>query len=285
VQGVRYQVSIPYAGIARISPLSMPGFRSAVITPPAGDSVDAKNNVGPMLQFESLVANDTSIAVVKLANRATPHYGTMYDPPGPTAPINARLVVSKYLLALGVDSGGTLKLTNRLAPLTGRLELYDAETTSSTHEGAGNRASVEVERKMTGAVSQWRVAITASDAKRPVDAYLLSCGEDGQSCYVSVQQPFKDGSVKLAVDNPKGVWRLVFRGRDRGEAPISYQIHESLLTAAVAPLETEDRQYGSGKSWTTRLPADTQAKYVAFRINEGGKSLRIAMTPLRAGAP
>jgi hypothetical protein len=137
VEAVRYQIRAPYVGPDSI--LSAPGIRSRDVIPP-GEPVDAVHHVGPMETLESLVTNsEPGIQEVFWENRGRPEYRTPYDPPAPDVPIHAELTVTKY--AVNIErQGDSLSLTNKLAAIDGRAELYDAALTTESLTGAGQRA-------------------------------------------------------------------------------------------------------------------------------------------------
>jgi hypothetical protein len=291
VQAVHYAVDIPYSGTARISPVWLPGgFRNRAMDAPAGPPVDAAHNVGPMLRHETLTRRRDSVNEVLWSSRGVPQAGTVYDAPGPTVPIDATLTVSKYSMAFEAKGPRTVMATNRLAPINGRVELFDAAVTKSEEKGSGPRAQVEIRRKIPSGVAQWRVSVSGPKSSAGVDAYLVSCSDKGE-CYPKKQVELKAGKATLVVDDPAaGEWIVLVRSRDPLRRSASYRIVDAVVVPTATPLETTDQQHASGDRWSIRLPPAAGARYAGFRMIGGAQTgatagLRIAITPLAADLP
>jgi hypothetical protein len=297
IQAVRFLSRMPYQGRKERSLLKMPGFDSWLAKEsgrPGGEPIDAIHHVGPMESIESLVANEEAgIQEVMWENRGLhAEYETPYDPPGPTVPITGSVTVTKYAVKIAQRSNQTLSITNKLAQIEGKIELYDATLKSEAVVGIGSHGSVELKRTLPAGLADWRVRVTTTAAlEGPTDAFLLDCsGNNG--CSVTAQEEISS-SKTLSVAKPHaGTWRIVVRSRGQVLQPQSYQIHEALLESSATAAETTDAKHKSGDIWTVSLPKkESDAQYAAFRIagapgNEQEKNgLLIAMTPLDLDAP
>lgn len=300
-QAARFAMRIPYGGPSFISARSIPGFRYGVVgnrftstEKPAGQPVDAAHHVGPMEEFESLVANDRpAIQTIFWENRGRPEYATPYDPPAPDVPITGTLTVTRYAVFFAKESDQSLRVTNKLADIEGRVEWYDAKLISSDVSGAESHALAAIERNLPAHLSQWRVAVSAASPQADVvDAFLLNC-TGKQGCVVAAQQSIGKDGAKLVVDAPEeGDWKIVIRKREEDYRTSSYRVREALLVAGASAIEPGDAKHLSGTTWSVSLPPTrSDAQYVAFRISgKPGNDLekngvRIAMTPLAAGIP
>lgn len=292
VQAARYKMQIPFTGPENISTRSGPGIRYRTATIPPGEPVDASHHVGPIETMESLVQNDTpGNQDVYWENYGRPEYATQYDPPAPDIPIHAELAVTKYAVAIE-HNGDTLRLTDKLAAIEGRVELYDAMLKTQSLAGTGVDAMGEAETILPDHLAQWRLRVGANGPlDGPTDVYLLNCsGKNG--CYVAATQEILPDSKTLTIDKPQaGVWKIVLRSRDQVQHQQTYFVQEALLTPATS-IEASDSQHPSGASWTIPLPRkESDVRYAAFRIagTPGVQSekdgLVIAMTPLDQDAP
>jgi len=216
VQAASYVVNIPYTGRQGISSRDFPGFGNGDTVPP-GEPVDRAHHVGPMETFESLVANDNpGTQEIFWENRGRPEYATQYDGPPPDVPIHASLTVTKYAVNIEKGVGSeTVTLTNNLADIVGKVELYDATLKASRLVGRGLHASGNLKRQFPADVKQWRLrVISDSSTSEPTDVYLLKCSEkDG--CIVAAQQEISTVGKTITIDQPQGNdWKIVIRCRD-----------------------------------------------------------------------
>jgi hypothetical protein len=301
VQATRFAMRIPYGGPAFISGRSMPGFAYGVVgnrvvamAPPSGAALDAAHHVGPMEEFESLIANTKpGTQVISWGNRSSPEYATPYDPPAPDVPITGTVVVTRYAVGFNRVNEGTMQVTNKLAAVEGKVEFYTAPLTATVLTGARTHAVSNLDRELPAHLNQWRVHVSSTaGAGAPADAFLLNCtGKAG--CAVAAQKPVSEQGATLVVDNPReGNWKIVVRARDRLERPTSYRVQEAAVTAAGDATQTVDKKFASGETWLVSLPAKTSdALYAAFRMagipgkDDQKDGLRIAMTALTPVAP
>ncbi len=301
-QAARFVMRIPYDGPPFISMRAIPGFRYGVVNGRftnssviGGEPIDALHHVGPMQEFESLVANSKpGIQEVRWENRGRPEYATPYDPPAPEIPITGTVSVTKYGVTLATGDGCTIRVINRLADIDGKVELYDAKVVSSQLTGEGRHAVLNTQRTLPAHLAQWRVAVSyTSFGSRVADAFLLNCTDPKNGCIVTAQQSLGANGGMLVVDNPKeGDWRIVVRARGRTQSAISYRVVEAKLSPSAIPLQTSNEKHASGATWFISLPAkQSDAQYAGFRIaGSPGKEdqrngFRIAMTPLTEKAP
>jgi hypothetical protein len=293
VQAARYVMKIPYTGPENISTRDFPGGRYRETTAPPGEPVNAAHHVGPMETLESLIVNDEpGTQEIFWENRGRPEYATQYDGPAPDVPIHAELTVSKYAIAMEEGHSETLNITNKLAEIEGRVELYDATLQTAHLAGTGLHASGELERTLPANLAQWRLQITSNAASsEPADVYLLNCtGKNG--CYVAAQQEVAAPGKTIAIDKPQGGdWKIVVRSRGQVQHPATYTIREALLVPGDA-IDPDESKHASGETWTLPLPTKQgDAQYAAFRIagTPGDKrekdGLVIAMTPLEDNTP
>jgi hypothetical protein len=294
VQAARYVMRIPYTGPENISTRGFPGGRYRDTKEPPGEPVDAVHHVGPMETLESLVRNDEpGTQEVFRENRGRPEYATVYDGPAPDVPIHAELSISKYAVGIRKSGERSLTISNKLAEVEGRVELYDATLRRGFLNGTGLHGAGEVERALPANLAEWRVRVTSgSSLSGAADAFLLDCsGKEG--CSVAAQQEISAASKTMVIDKPQaGSWKIVVRSRAQVSGGQSYQISEALLISSPVGIETSDSKYASGASWSVSLPRKgSDAQYSAFRIagtlgNEHEKNgLVVAMTPLEAEAP
>jgi hypothetical protein len=290
VQAVRYVMTIPYVGPYEISARVIPGGRYRTTMMPVGESVDAKHHVGPIEILESLVVNDEpGTREIFWENRGRPEYATQYDGPAPDVPIHATLTVANYALAISKIDAPIVSVTNRLANVEGRVNLFDARFATSEVKGHGNRAMAEVDRDVPEGLSEWRVRITGSTKSTHTDAYLLNCaGNDG--CSVVSQEELTNKGASLVVEKPQaGKWKIILRSREPATGNTNYELTEARLTPTREGGAETDSRYGHGQTWTVAVPSST--RYAAFRIagTPGVASekdgLLIAMTPLNANLP
>jgi hypothetical protein len=295
VQGVRYSLRIPYSGPENITGAALPGARyDGTKTPPLGEPIDALHHVGPMMEVNSLLANnEPGTQSIYWSNRGGSEYATQYDGPAPDVPIHAELTVSKYAVTMEKDASDTLHLTNKLAEVEGKAELYNATLKAESLTGTGSHAMGNLEETLPVNLAEWRLRVTPSGPSDGVaDVYLLNCtGKNG--CTVAATQEISRDSRTLSIDKPSaGAWKIVVRSRGQVSHPASYSIHESLLVPTLTPIEQADNKHANGATWTLALPAkQSDAQYAAFRIagTPGVESekdgLVIAMTPLDGNAP
>jgi hypothetical protein len=294
VQAARYVMRIPYVGPENISTRFFPGFVFDENTASSGEPVDGAHHVGPMETFESLVANDEpGTQDIFWENRGRPEYATQYDGPAPDVPINAELTVMTYAVAIEKGASGALTITNKLADISGRVELFDATLKTAQLAGNGPHASGELERTLPANLMQWRLRIAShSTPSGAADVYLLNCsGKDG--CYVASQQEILESGKTMTIDKPQaGNWRIVVRSRDQVTHPVTYAVHEAMLVPSTTPVEAADSESTSGASWMISLPKKQGiAQYAAFRIagtpgvEREKNGLLIGMTPLGQDEP
>jgi len=246
-----------------------------------------------METLESLVVNDEpGNQGIYWENFGRPEYATQYDGPAPNVPIHAELTVTKYAVTVQKSGSDTLRITNKLADIKGKAELYDATLRASQLTGAGLHASGEMSENLSPNLVQWRVRVTpAAASSGTADVYLLNCsGKNG--CYVAAQQEITTPGQTVTVDKPQaGNWKIVVRSRDETRYPVTYMVREALLVDGDA-IDQQGGSHASGETWTLPLPSThSDASYAAFRItgtpgNKGEKDgLLIAMTPLDSNAP
>ena len=287
-------MKIPYTGPENISTRSGPGLRYRTTKMPPGEPVDPVHHVGPMETLQSLVVNDEpGTQQIFWENRGRPEYATQYDGPAPDVPIHAELTVSKYAVAVAKSGTDTLTVTNKLAELEGKVELYDATLKTLQLTGTGGHASNELAQALPADLVQWRVQVRSDLASsEPADVYLLNCsGKNG--CYVAAQQEISSADKTVTVDKPQaGDWKIVVRSRGQVTQPANYWIREALLVPAATPIESADSKRASAATWTLPLPKkQSDAQYAAFHIagtpgvEREKNGLRIAMTPLDPNAP
>lgn len=297
-QAARFVMRIPSDNPPPISTRAMPGFvygldgtESSAIATIAGESLDSMHHIGPMQEFESLVAVQKPETIgIAWGNRDSPEYATPYDPPAPDASITGTVIVTKYALAIQRD-GASVNLRNVLADIEGRAELYDAQLFTSETRGEGRHASVNIQRVLGAHISQWRVHVSSPLLVPNADAFLLNCTDPEKGCSVAAQQSLRKHGVTLVIDEPKeGLWRIVIRRRDRIDSPMPYRIHEAVLVQTATPVEITDHKHATGSTWSVVLaPKRSDAQYVAFRftgsLGNEKKGPRIAVTPLTADYP
>jgi len=297
VQAASFAMEIPYEGPEGISGRYMPKFRnSSKPSKPNGEPLDAEHHVGPIESFSKLTLNTKpETHEVSWENRGFhAEYETPYDQPAaPDVPITGKLMVKKYAVEFRKGAGRTLQVTNQLAEIKGRVELYDATLASSQISSSGPHATAGVERKLPPNLAQWRIAVSSSNLGAGVaDVYLLDCTEGNNSCNVAAEQAIGPTGAVVSVDDPKeGMWRIVIRTREKTNLSVSYSMREASLTVAAKQIQPRDEQYASGANWSLTVPEkQSDAQYVAFRIagnsgKEDKKGLRIALTALTADAP
>ncbi len=300
VQAARFVMRIPYEGSSFISARSIPEYTYGVVGDrfvsterPSGEPVDAMHHVGPMQEFESLIANTKpGIQYVYWENRGRPEYATPYDDPAPDVPITGIVTVTKYTVAFSKGDGQSVRATNKLADINGRVEFYDAKLTSSELTGKGAHAMATLQHTLPPHLSEWRVFVAPTSVDHPTtDAFLLDCTRK-EGCSVAAQKPVTAKGAIFVTDDPKeGDWRIVIRARQGAAHPTSYQIREARLVPSSAAAQSGVAGYVSGAAWSVSVPPQqSDAQYVAFRIagspdNDAQKNgLRIAMTPLTAGS-
>jgi hypothetical protein len=296
VQAVRFAMQIPYERDDASG--YMPGLRGRRPggKPATGEPVDAAHHVGPMESFESVVANENGgFQEVEWENRAFhAEYETPYDPAAPTVPITPTVTVTKYAVALAKSADRQLSVTNKLADIEGKVELYDATLKTEPVTGSGLHRSGEFERTLPANLVQWRVRITAdSPPGSRAYVYLLNCSDEKRGCNVTAQQEISRSTRTLTVDKPQaGKWRIVVRNGDQVAHPMTYSIHEALLVSTKEPIDPTDSKHSSGTTWTVSLPKkESDAQYAAFRIagtpgnDKEKQGLLIAMAPLDETAP
>lgn len=292
VQAVRYVMHIPYTGPEMISTRSFPGADYDTEAQPPGEAVDAAHHVGPIERLESLVTNDDpGNQEIFWENRGQPEYATQYDGPSPDIPIHAELTVSKYGVSIK-RAGDTLTITNHLAAVRGRTEVYDATIRTEVLRANGPHAFGELDRQLPAGLFQWRFrVIPRTRLQTPVDVYVLNCsGKNG--CYIAAQQEISSTSKTIVIDKPQmGAWRIVVRSREPVSTLVSFSCREALLSGGESNTEV-DSDHANASSWTLHLLGKTRnVQYAAFRIsgmhgNEDEKEgLLISMTPLDANAP
>lgn len=193
VQAASFAMEIPYEGPEGISGRYMPKFRnSSKPSRPNGEPLDAEHHVGPIESFSKLTLNAKSeTQEVAWENRGFhAEYETPYDQPAaPDVPITGKLMVKKYAVEFRKGADRTLQITNQLAEIEGRVELYDATLASSQISGTGPHATAGVERKLPPNLAQWRVAVSVSGlGANSADVYLLDCTEGNNACYVAASR-------------------------------------------------------------------------------------------------
>lgn len=298
-QAARFLMRIPHDGPGFISLRAMPGFRYGVVgdrfvaaNRPPGAAVDAAHHVGPIEEFESLFLNTKpGTQEIWWTNRGgQQEYATPYDDPAPDVAITGTVTVTKYAVAFSKHSDQTLHMTNKLAEIRGKVELYDAKLTSSELGRSGSQPPVTIERTLPSHLSQWRVAVSfATNWSGDVTAFLLDC-TGKQGCVVAAQRPVTARGTTLVVDDPhEGEWRIVIWSRARGQKLESFHVREATLLPVSDATPSVDQTCAPGSTRSIPLPAGVS--YAAFRIagtpgdvrQENG--LRIAMRPLRTDVP
>lgn len=304
VQAAKFSMQVPYQGPEGISGRYLPPKLRNPHIPytPAGEPVDAAHHVGPMESLETLFANTKpGIQQFYWENRGShAEYETPYDePPAATVPITGTVIVTKYAVAISQKDDRAMTVTNKLADIDGRLELYDARVSSSEQKGDGAHASVDLPRELPAHLSQWRVELRADALpENAADVFLLNCTDAKNGCSVAAQQAIGKHQPALVVENPtEGSWRIVIRTREKTDKAVQYRIREATLTPAASPLEATDSKHASGATWSVALPAkQADAQYAAFHIagepkkdvtqnNTAKSGLDIALTPLDPQAP
>jgi hypothetical protein len=300
-QAARFVMRIPSDGPSSLSLRGMPGFRYGVVgnravapEAPSGAPVDATHHVGPIQEFESLIANsEAGTKPVYWGNRQGPEYETPFDPPAPDVPIRGTLIVTKYAIAFMKGAGPTVRVTNKLADIDGHVELYDAKLISSDLAGTGLHATATLDRTLPAHLSQWRIAVSSIGPEGgAVDAFVLNC-TDKEQCIVADQKPLTANGAILVVEDPRqGDWKIVIRTRAQARHQIAYRVREALLVPSVCAIESADVKHASATTWSIDLPAkQSEAQYIAFLIigprgkNEENNGVRIAITPLVPDAP
>ena len=304
VEAARFTMKIPFDGGEGISGRRLPPrLRNAHddATGPAGEPVDAEHHVGPIETLETLFPNiKPGIQNFYWENRGShAEYETQYDePPAATVPIKGVVTVTKYAVAIA-KTRDRLTLTNKLADIEGKVEVYDAKLASSEVNGQGVHASVDVQREIPAHLNQWRVAVSSSSVPPDsADAFLLNCTSAKDGCFVAAQQVLGKSGATIVVDKPKeGNWRIVIRTREPINKAVKYDLREASLTPSATPIETTDEKHASGATWSVALPAkQSDAQYVAFHIagdpqegvrqDAGAKNgVSIALTALDPKAP
>lgn len=290
VQAARYVMHIPYTGPNSISTRVAPGARYSDRTAPPGEPVDAVHHVGPMETVESLTVNsEPGTQAILWENRGRPEYATKYDGPAPDVPIHGELTVTKYAVAVTKTQQQVLSVTNQLAEVDGRVELFDAKFSVSELHGPGNHAMAETAFEMPENLAQWRVKVTGMIGGTPTDAYLFNCTAKTR-CYIVSQQEITDKGALLVIDKPQaGSWKIVVRSREQVTVQPTYRLSEAQLTPTQPGTTNADTKHSNGEKWTVSLPDTT--RYAAFRIagtpgvEREKNGLLIAMTPLEADAP
>jgi hypothetical protein len=247
-----------------------------------------------MLTLRSLVPNtEPGIQVVGWENRGRPEYSTPYDAPSPDVPIHAEVTVTKYAMSISRGPGSTLDITNKLADVEGKVELYEASVNSHSLIGAGTHSDGELEVELPPALVEWRVRIRSSSTSLiPSDVYLLNCtGKDG--CYVAAQAEITGTGQTVVADSPtSGKWKILVRSRVQQMRPRRYSVQEAQLRPSVLPIETLNLMHSSGSTWSITLPVGQEGiQYAAFRIagtpgeKRQEKGMQIAMTPIGQNLP
>ena len=295
VQAASYMVKIPYTN----SEGYLPGGRINQVNSQAGDPVDAVHHVGPIQTYEYLTVNtNPGTQVMWWENRGRPEYSTPYDPPAPDVPIHAELRVTKYAIDIK-RSGDSLSLTNELAAIHGRVELYNAKLQTYSLRGTGSHVISELDRTIPANLAEWRLRITPNGASEgTADVYVLNCASKDAHCYTMAAEEINSAVKMVTIDKPQaGAWKVIVRNRDRVRHLETYCVQEAMLTPSAAPIETADAKHASGATWSVTLPAKKgDAQYAAFHIagtpgkegtqNDGAKNgVRIALTPLDSNAP
>lgn len=292
VQAAGFVMQIPYSGPEWQAHCWMPGFVCNAVSPPPGESLDARHHVGPVQTFESLVENRVPRTVeIFWSNRGNPEYGTEYDGHGPDVSIRASLTVRKYALAFA-SARGKLRVKNQLADIEGQVEVHDATRLSSVLHGEGPHGSAALDRALPAHLSQWRVALSTHV---PADAFLMNCTDETLGCLVAESKAITQNQhhTSFVVTTPQpGRWRIVIRVRNRTETATDYQVNEALLSRSPVTIESGSVNHPSGEIWTVRVPPKNSAlQYVAFRIaglpthGDHKDGLLIAMTPLDSDGP
>jgi hypothetical protein len=225
-------------------------------------------------------------------NRGRAEYETKYASPAPPVPITGSLLIEKYSLAISRAPRGEVRVHNRLAGITGRIEFLESSVRRRrlrTHRSNGiGTAETEIP---PGTVA-WRVAIEGLNTPRnTLDVYVLNC-TDGPGCVVAEQQTMGRGQHTLSVMKPQpGRWRIVVMSRRHG-GTATYVFREGLLNARKQYKDAPSVAFHpGGEQWYIRLPQVSKGalrpSYAAFRIVEAGHmdGDLIALTPIVAGLP
>jgi hypothetical protein len=287
VQAVHYIVQIPYE--RDDDDAYGPGIQCGR-KKPDGEPIDIVNHVGPLVTCDSLTANTgAGFQYVGWENRSFhAEYETPYDPPAPNVPITGTVTVTKYAIAI-TKTQQELSLTNQLAEIHGRVELFDAKFITSELHGQGNHAMAETEFQMPANLVQWRAQVTGVIAGADADAYLFDCPRNN-GCYVVSQEKITNKGALLVVDKPEaGAWKIVIRSREQVTGNSTFKFAEAQLTPTQTGVTSTDARYSSGEGWTVPLPSTTQ--YAAFHIagtpgvEREKNGLLIAMTALERDTP
>jgi hypothetical protein len=316
-QAARYVMRIPYVGMRDLF-CGLPGNPRINNVAPTGKPVDKAHHVGPMQNIEMVNVNQRAeTKEIYWSNRGSSEYENPSDPPAPDVPIRAELRVEKFAVAFDRAQGHQLRVTNKQAVIRGRVIFYGAKLSATDVAGSGRHGMATLNRVLPANLSQWRVSVTCdAPGKGGVDVLLLDCtGKAG--CSVAAVRHVTRSGATLVVEQPKeGNWRIVMRAREAASHPVSYHVREARLTPSAAAAPDKDASHASGAHWRVDVPAKTgEALYAAFVIagkpfrilDDSGKAprkyhlalkaigvpvydasnaaMRIAMTPLTAGAP
>lgn len=307
VQAARFDVNIPYTGRADSAApvLAFPGISLSdePLARSEGGPVDKRHHVGPMLHIASLVLNDQpGTQSLHWENRAQPEYATPYSDPAPTVPIRGSAVVTTYAVSFTKTSEESVRVSNELADITGKVELYDAKLHAFTVHGIGDLALVNVRQTLPANLSQWRVALTSTRSEwRLGDALLVHCvpsgdpwlGGGGAWCTVEAHKVLAANATLIVHDPPAGEWHIIVRLRERAPQAVVYKLQEAMLVPSVHVIQSSDGEYAHGSVWSVHVPSEnSDAQYLAFRIAAGNAVApngqmgpSIALTPLTDGAP
>jgi hypothetical protein len=291
-QAVRYVMRIPFVGPDSVR--AAPGLSAKETnTPPPGEPVDPAHHVGPLETLESLVLNDEpGTQTIFWENRGRPEYRTPYDLPAPDIAIHAELTVTKYAVTFRKGAGDTLAVSNPLAPVEGRTELFTAAVNTGHLAGTGPHAAGELERTLpAGRALQWRVRVTPESAPAgPADVFILNCtGPNG--AYVAAQAEIGASGATLMIDRPSaGLWKILVRSRQTDSPAVTYSVKDALLVPSSTPLESADTLHASGTTWTLPLPKPAgDATYAGFRLKplpgkkKTKEGLLIGLTQVQGG--
>lgn len=312
VQAARFVMRIPNAGQGRYSDRLLPNFSYRFGKPEkfarerenqktTGARVDPLHHVGPIEQFQSLIANqggagptaatEPYVYLVGWSNGGGIEYATPDDDPVPDVPIAGTLTITKYAVRFS-RRGQRVLAFNRFADINGRVEFFNAEVSSGRLTGEGPHSQATIDRKIPAHVAQWRVRISpALLDHQAADAFLFNCAV-ADDCEMVAQSTIEARDTTVTVSAPReGRWRLLLRTRNAVKQTVIYNIREALLFDDVAASEKSDSRHSHHARWAVNLPTSDRTGYAAFRIagtpgvDSEKDGLRVAVTPLSTAVP
>jgi subtilisin family serine protease len=309
-QALRYTLRIPEG----CDVLGWPHDHRPDIPHVGGPAVDAAHHVGPMRTIQQVSLNDepepeTEAIGLRIGQGAD----------RPDIPVEAQLRVEGFAVELAKLDGEHLRVSNRQAPIQGRVEFYRASLSSMTLQGGDSHDTAELTRTLPAGLSQWRILVSPPSTNAAADAYLINCTHTaGTPCRLVEQKSISAPCARFVINDPQGGdWKLLVREPIASGVTGEYRVREAQLIPAEEQSDLE-ASHASGARWQVKIPAatDNKALYAAYQISgkpylvfgEDGKEqhmpgnvweqklettvyrpkqsdLRIAMTPLAADAP